>query len=339
MWSARKRSLQVRQSIERIGEPGQVPARLPRPRVLDDRRVERDHVVALLEHRPPPLVLDVVLEQHAVVAVVVARPEAAVDLAAREHEAAPLAQRHDLVHRHGVVAVTAAQRNRRARRRMVSGDAPAVGTLPLRVPKRAPILSEAMPIYEYRCEQGHTFEVMQRMSDDPVEICETCEAPVSRVFHPIAVHFKGSGFYNTDYGTRKRARENNSEKGEKSEKSERRTRATARPARARARRTPGRRPARRTRIRSPDPRRAPRAGPPPSPPTDARQRLLKKAPHEGQIQHAPGELPVYELRYVLLDGLRRDRQRVADAGDVLPTARVEDLHRRRARRARTQRTC
>ena len=67
-----------------------------------------------------------------------------------------------------------------------------------------------MPIYEYRCEQGHTFEVMQRMSDDPVQVCETCEAPVARVFHPIAVHFKGSGFYNTDYGTRKRARENSS---------------------------------------------------------------------------------------------------------------------------------
>jgi putative FmdB family regulatory protein len=64
-----------------------------------------------------------------------------------------------------------------------------------------------MPIYEYRCEQGHTFEVMQRMSDDPVSSCQTCEAPVARVFHPVAVHFKGSGFYNTDYGTRKRARE------------------------------------------------------------------------------------------------------------------------------------
>jgi putative FmdB family regulatory protein len=69
-----------------------------------------------------------------------------------------------------------------------------------------------MPIYEYRCEQGHTFEVMQRMSDDPVQTCETCEAPVARVFHPIAVHFKGSGFYNTDYGTRKRARENSETK-------------------------------------------------------------------------------------------------------------------------------
>jgi putative FmdB family regulatory protein len=77
-----------------------------------------------------------------------------------------------------------------------------------------------MPIYEYRCEQGHTFEVLQRMSDDPVQTCETCAAPVSRVFHPIAVHFKGSGFYNTDYGTRKRARESaDGHKGEGSEKS------------------------------------------------------------------------------------------------------------------------
>ena len=64
-----------------------------------------------------------------------------------------------------------------------------------------------MPIYEYRCENGHLFEVMQRITDDPVTTCETCGAAVSRVFHPIAVHFKGSGFYNTDYGTAKRKRE------------------------------------------------------------------------------------------------------------------------------------
>jgi putative FmdB family regulatory protein len=62
-----------------------------------------------------------------------------------------------------------------------------------------------MPIYEYRCEKGHTFEVLQRMSDDPVEKCEVCGAPVQRVFRPVAVHFKGSGFYNTDYGKSKRA--------------------------------------------------------------------------------------------------------------------------------------
>ena len=64
-----------------------------------------------------------------------------------------------------------------------------------------------MPIYEYRCKKGHTFEVMQRISDDQVTQCEVCGAPVERVFHPVAVHFKGSGFYNTDYGTRKRSRE------------------------------------------------------------------------------------------------------------------------------------
>src|SRR3954452_2106342 len=64
-----------------------------------------------------------------------------------------------------------------------------------------------MAIYEYRCDNGHTFEVMQRMADDPVETCEECGAPVQRVFHPVAVHFKGKGFYNTDYGTKKRQRE------------------------------------------------------------------------------------------------------------------------------------
>ena len=64
-----------------------------------------------------------------------------------------------------------------------------------------------MPIYEYRCRKGHDFEVRQSFSDDPVSTCEVCGAPVRRVFRPPAVHFKGSGFYNTDYGTRKRSRE------------------------------------------------------------------------------------------------------------------------------------
>ena len=62
-----------------------------------------------------------------------------------------------------------------------------------------------MPIYEYKCENGHLFEVVQRMSDDPVTVCEQCGAPVERVFHPVAVHFKGSGFYTTDYGSGKAA--------------------------------------------------------------------------------------------------------------------------------------
>lgn len=64
-----------------------------------------------------------------------------------------------------------------------------------------------MPIYEYRCENGHTFDAMQRMADDPLTTCEVCGAPCQRVLHAPAVHFKGSGFYNTDYGTKKRARE------------------------------------------------------------------------------------------------------------------------------------
>jgi putative FmdB family regulatory protein len=64
-----------------------------------------------------------------------------------------------------------------------------------------------MPIYEFRCENGHLFEVMQKISDPPVTACETCGGDVSRVYHPIAVHFKGSGFYNTDYGTANRKRE------------------------------------------------------------------------------------------------------------------------------------
>jgi putative FmdB family regulatory protein len=64
-----------------------------------------------------------------------------------------------------------------------------------------------VPTYEYRCDKGHQFEVVQRMTDDPVLNCARCDAPVQRVFHPVAVHFKGKGFYNTDYGTRRRNRE------------------------------------------------------------------------------------------------------------------------------------
>ena len=62
-----------------------------------------------------------------------------------------------------------------------------------------------MPTYEYRCLNGHTFEVIQIMADDPVEKCEECGAPVERVFHPVAVHFKGSGFYTTDYKSKGKA--------------------------------------------------------------------------------------------------------------------------------------
>ena len=57
-----------------------------------------------------------------------------------------------------------------------------------------------MPIYEYRCGRGHKFDVVQHMTDDWVTECTDCGAPVERVFRAPAVHFKGSGFYTTDYG-------------------------------------------------------------------------------------------------------------------------------------------
>lgn len=89
-----------------------------------------------------------------------------------------------------------------------------------------------MPFYEYRCGKGHAFEVMQKMTDDPVTECEKCGAPVQRVFHPVAVHFKGSGFYNTDYGKKgskseEKSSDSKSETGseKKPEKSESKTSA------------------------------------------------------------------------------------------------------------------
>src|SRR5580693_9314581 len=75
---------------------------------------------------------------------------------------------------------------------------------------QAPILTGSMPTYEYRCTKGHTFEVTQSMNDSPLTKCQVCGRPVERVMHSPAVHFKGSGFYNTDYGTKKRQREQKS---------------------------------------------------------------------------------------------------------------------------------
>jgi putative FmdB family regulatory protein len=64
-----------------------------------------------------------------------------------------------------------------------------------------------MPIYEYRCDNGHEFEVLGKFTDDPLTECQVCGAPVQKVLHPPAIHFKGSGFHNTDYGTKKANRE------------------------------------------------------------------------------------------------------------------------------------
>ncbi|HEU5253510.1 MAG TPA: FmdB family zinc ribbon protein [Solirubrobacterales bacterium] len=70
-----------------------------------------------------------------------------------------------------------------------------------------------MPIYEYKCENGHVFETIQKMTDEPLRECEECGAPASRVLTPPAIHFKGSGFHNTDYGTRKSGANGGSEGG------------------------------------------------------------------------------------------------------------------------------
>lgn len=60
-----------------------------------------------------------------------------------------------------------------------------------------------MPIYEYKCDNGHVFDVIQKMTDEPLRECQECGAPAARVLSAPAIHFKGSGFHNTDYGTRK----------------------------------------------------------------------------------------------------------------------------------------
>jgi putative FmdB family regulatory protein len=60
-----------------------------------------------------------------------------------------------------------------------------------------------MPIYEYKCTNGHVFDVIQKMSDEPLNACQECGAPAERVLHPVAIHFKGSGFHNTDYAKKK----------------------------------------------------------------------------------------------------------------------------------------
>jgi putative FmdB family regulatory protein len=64
-----------------------------------------------------------------------------------------------------------------------------------------------MPIYEYRRPDGTTFEIQQSFSEDALTVDPESGVPVERVLHPPAVHFKGKGFYNTDYGTRNRQRE------------------------------------------------------------------------------------------------------------------------------------
>jgi putative FmdB family regulatory protein len=85
-----------------------------------------------------------------------------------------------------------------------------------------------MPIYEYRCPNGHLFELLQPMGDPPPKKCEVCgEGPVERVLYPVAVHFKGSGFYSTDYGrgSRKQSKDGEPEKEKKADKPDKKEKA------------------------------------------------------------------------------------------------------------------
>ena len=84
-------------------------------------------------------------------------------------------------------------------RRIATWTLIALGALHCRAP-RLPFVTD-VPIYEYRCPNGHTFELFQKMSDASPEACPTCgKGPVEKILFPVAVHFKGSGFYSTDYG-------------------------------------------------------------------------------------------------------------------------------------------
>jgi putative FmdB family regulatory protein len=92
-----------------------------------------------------------------------------------------------------------------------------------------------MPIYEYRCPEGHTFDLFQRMDDPPPSGCQICGAsPITKVLYPAAIHFKGSGFYSTDYGRGRRREagrdgdapaEGGEKKGDKPEKPEKKAAA------------------------------------------------------------------------------------------------------------------
>ncbi len=77
-----------------------------------------------------------------------------------------------------------------------------------------------MPIYEYKCENGHVFDVMQKLSEDPLQRCVECGAPVRKVLHPVGISFKGSGFYSTDYSKSTKKAEPAAKNGDSETKTE-----------------------------------------------------------------------------------------------------------------------
>jgi putative FmdB family regulatory protein len=92
-----------------------------------------------------------------------------------------------------------------------------------------------MPIYEYRCPSGHTFELFQKMTDAPATECQVCGAsPVEKVLFPVAVHYKGSGFYSTDYGKGSSRKESSDSGGSSSSDGAKTESATASSSEAKA---------------------------------------------------------------------------------------------------------
>ncbi len=89
-----------------------------------------------------------------------------------------------------------------------------------------------MPIYEYKCENGHVFDVMQKLSEDPLASCIECGAPVRKVLHPVSISFKGSGFYSTDYkgATSKAETTKNGDSGDKAGSTEKSSPSTEKAA-------------------------------------------------------------------------------------------------------------
>jgi putative FmdB family regulatory protein len=72
-----------------------------------------------------------------------------------------------------------------------------------------------MPLYEYLCEKcQHLFEVIQRFSDSPIEVCPRCGGKVNKVLSSPAIHFKGTGWYITDYARKPAQAQGDAAKGE-----------------------------------------------------------------------------------------------------------------------------
>jgi putative FmdB family regulatory protein len=85
------------------------------------------------------------------------------------------------------------------------------------VSKPIPLVATFIPVptYEYKCPNGHVFEVFKRISEPAPEACPVCAAsPVETVLYPVPVHFRGSGFYSTDYGRGGKKKEAAKESGD-----------------------------------------------------------------------------------------------------------------------------